>query len=342
MKQLIKPYEFWHPRLFESPYYVYLAWRCLLRRLPPKQLAKANWALDHGEIGIGSKFATQQAFRQARFPDGILLTNSQDEAQHSMALTFAADRGYPLILKPDIGSVGKGVVKVHNDKELERMMSLLHGPYILQTFCAYDTEFGVFFVRSRGVSRISGINGKHFPTVRGDGRSSLGELASRHYRYTPHWQLFLKDLDTRRIPKPGEEVRLSFIGSHTMGCKFTDDTHMLTPELERAVFDICDTQPGFNFGRLDVKAKSVAHFTRGEFVVIEVNGIASLPTHMFDPDKSVFEAYRIFLQHGRRLVDIAAEHRHRTMPLRSWREILDLVRRNRSMLDATHRSLVNR
>ena len=55
---------------------------------------------------------------------------------------------------------------------------------------------------------------------------------------------------------------------------------------------------------------------RGEFVVIEVNGVASLPTHMFDPKFSVWQAYKIFFEHGKLLAQIAAEHRDK--PMEFW------------------------
>lgn len=63
----MKHFEFWPLRLFELPYYLYLAAGALARRLPPRFLAKANYALDHGEIGIGTKTRTQFAFDQTRF-----------------------------------------------------------------------------------------------------------------------------------------------------------------------------------------------------------------------------------------------------------------------------------
>lgn len=332
---MIRHFEFWHPRLFEVPYYVYLAWRCLVRGLPPKYLAKANWALDHGEIGIGSKFDTQMAFDQTHFPATAWLSD-EPEARRRAALAFAAEHGYPLVLKPDQGSVGKGVTRAADEPSLLAQLERVHGPYMLQTFCPHNIEYGVFFVRTGGEARVTGLNRKHFPTIVGDGERSIEALARDHERYTAHWQLFLQDIDTARVPAAGESVQLSFVGSHTMGCKFTDDTHVLTSELERAIIGICDSQPGFNFGRLDVKAPSEAAFLAGEFVVIEVNGVASLPTHMFDPANSLARAYRIFLEHGRLLVDAASENRDRPMTLYGWRDIGRRVAASQRQLNEAH------
>lgn len=337
----MKHFEFWHPRLFELPYYLYLLAGCARRLLPIKFLAKANYALDHGEIGIGSKVHTQFAFDQKRFLPTFALPEALTDDDKATAIArFGEQHGYPLILKSDIGSVGKGVVKVDSAAEIAARVAALRGPYLVQQFTTNNVEFGVFYVRRHGKGEVTGINRKHFPTVTGDGKLTLGELAARHERVTAHWQTFLQYLDTSRVPEANEEVQLSFIGSHTMGCKFTDDTELLTAQLSDAVDDIFVSQAGFNFGRLDVKATSVEAFQAGEFIVIEVNGVASLPTHMFDPSNSVWQAWRIFLHHGRLLLDIAAEHRHQPMELASYRDIIARAGNNAGVLNAAHQELM--
>ena len=331
----MRPYEFWHPRVFEAPYYFYLLASCLRHGLPVKSLAKANYALDHGELGLGSKFTTQMAFDQSYFlPTELLQPQSPDLSQRAEA--FATQHGFPLILKPDIGAVGKGVTKITDRKTLISALAHLKTPFLLQAFSPHNFEYGVFYVRRDGQAQITGINQKHFPEVTGNGRDTIQALAIRHPRYTDHWGLFLRYLDVTRVPEDGEVVRLSFVGSHTMGCKFTDDLHLSTRELEAAIFSIGASQPGFNFGRLDVKAESEAAFAAGRFHVIEVNGIASLPTQMFDPRHTLSEAYGIFLRHGRYLVETAMEHRHQSMQLDNYRTLWRRAKENHVLLNQIH------
>lgn len=337
----MKHFEFWHPRLFELPYYLYLLVAASARGLSIKSLAKANYALDHGEIGIGSKYRTQLAFDQKLFlPTGFLSAELSDEEKRKVVETFAAEHGYPVVLKSDIGSVGKGVVKVNSSADITSRVLQLVGPYLVQKFTAWNYEYGVFYVRHRGKAKITGINKKHFPTIVGDGQKNILKLAREHLRYSDHWATFLQYQDVSRVPLSGETVQLSFIGSHTMGCKFTDDTHLLTPEIEASVFSIFERQPGFNFGRLDVKAHSESAFLQGKFVVIEVNGVASLPTNMFDPENSLRQAYGIFLSHGRYLVESASENRHEPMGLDSYRSIIRRVRKNAQLLNSSHQRLM--
>ena len=95
-------------------------------------------------------------------------------------------------------------------------------------------------------------------------------------------------------------------------------------------------QPGFNFGRLDVRCDDVSALQRGDFVVIEANGVASLPTHMFDPRYRPLDAWRIFCEHGAALTRIAAEHRDVPMVLAPLRGIVERVGASRARLDAAH------
>ena len=338
---MIKKYEFWNPRLFEIPFYVYLAVLCLINRVGLRTLAKANYGLYHGEIGLGSKLDSQLAFDQRFFLPSVLVEESLSvKGKNAQIEEFAKEHGYPVILKSNMGCVGKGIVKVSSKEEIANYTPLLIGDYILQKFTSKPYECGIFYIRQKGQAKITGINKKHFPTVVGNGRDTIEILAKNHERYTAHWNSFLQDIDTSEVLPDGQEKRLSFIGSHTLGCKFTDDSHLFTPELEQAIFAVFESQPGFNFGRVDVKAEDEAAFKRGEFVVIEVNGVASLPTHMFDPKFSVWQAYKIFFEHGKYLVEIAREHRHKPMELLAYPELIKRVRENASTLNNVHQNLM--
>jgi hypothetical protein len=338
---VIKKYEFWNPRLFEVPFYIYLGAQCLINRVGIIGLAKANYGLDHGEIGLGSKFDSQLAFDQRFFLPSVLIDESLSVDQKKDQIHAFVDlHGYPVILKSNVGSVGKGIVKISTSDDVDKHTPRLLGSYILQKFTTNPFECGVFYIRQNGMPKITGINKKHFPTVVGNGNDNVQVLAKRHPRYSKHWNSFLQDIDTSEVLELGVEKRLSFIGSHTLGCKFTDDADLHTAELEKAIFAVFETQAGFNFGRVDVKAADEEAFKRGEFVVIEVNGVASLPTHMFDPKYSVWQAYEIFFQHAKYLAKIASEQRHQPMGLLSYWQVLKKVNENQKVLNKVHQALM--
>ena len=334
-------HEFWHPRLFEAPYYLYLGLRALLRGIGIRSLAKADYCLDHGEIGIGSKYETQMAFAQERFlPMTLLPANMEYTEKERSVREFSAEHGFPVILKPDIGCVGKGIIRVADPDTLSSKLPLVSGDTIVQKYTPFNFEYGVFYVRHGGQHQITGINRKHFPTVMGNGADSLQQLVARHPRHNRHWDTFLQYHDLERVLPADEKLQLSFIGSHTMGCMFTDDSHLQTDALVAGIAEIFHDQPGFNFGRLDVKAASEEAFQAGDFVVIEVNGVASLPTHMFDPKYSLRESYKIFLAHADHLVRAAHEHRHIDMDLLPYGEIIKRVKANQQSLNAVHNQLM--
>jgi len=337
---LFKRYEFWPARLFEAPFYIWLALQCLRRGIGIRTLAKANYALNHGEIGLGSKFDTHQAFDEKYFlPTSLMPESFSTSEKTEFIIEFANQHGYPLLIKSNVGCVGKGIIKLLRTEDIEGLLPSLIGDYIVQKFTPFNTEYGVFYTRHQGLARITGINRKHFPCVTGNGRDSLATLAKNHYRFSDHWDVFLQYHDTSRILAAGEKVQLSFIGSHTLGCKFTDESHLITTQLEAAVFEVFQKQPGYNFGRIDIKTESPEAFLRGEFVVIEVNGVASLPTHMFDPKYSLLEAYRIFLQHAALLSRIAREHKQVPMKILPIREIIKQVGDSQKILNEAHNQL---
>ena len=88
---LIKRYEFWPARLFETPYYLWLCLHCLLRGIGIRTLAKANYALNHGEIGLGSKYETHQAFDEKYFLPTDFLSDSLSPSDKAAAIKAFAD-----------------------------------------------------------------------------------------------------------------------------------------------------------------------------------------------------------------------------------------------------------
>jgi hypothetical protein len=301
-------HEFWPARWYEAPAYVYLFFRCAWHRLSLRGLLKANAQLNWG--GIEPKSTLQKKMGAHKFPHTLCLpAHLTTPEKQKRALKFAAQHHYPLMLKPDMGFTGRGAFKVGNQRQLEALLPYLKIDYLMQVFVPFEVEYGVFFARYQGQAHILGINQKHFPTVIGDGVSSLGELVKNHPRRTHFWETYLSTQDLDQILPQGEAKRLSFIGSHTLGCKFTNDTHLITPALEKAVFKLFADTPGINYGRLDLVSTDQAAFQAGKFKLIEFNGIAALPTNIFDPDLSVWQSYRIFFAHLKMLVNIAAEHR---------------------------------
>jgi hypothetical protein len=114
-----------------------------------------------------------------------------------------------------------------------------------------------------------------------------------------------------RVPEPGERVTLVELGSHCRGALFLDGRHLLSPALAEAVDAVARQFDGFHFGRFDVRAESVEHFTAGSFRVVELNGVTSEATHIYDPGTPLWHAYPTLFRQWQIAFEIGAANRRR-------------------------------
>jgi len=63
---------------------------------------------------------------------------------------------------------------------------------------------------------------------------------------------------------------------------------------------------------------------------------------MFDPKYSVWQAYKIFLEHGKYLVKIAREQRQQPMELLPYLEVMKRVSANQATLNQVHQRLMGK
>jgi hypothetical protein len=119
----------------------------------------------------------------------------------------------------------------------------------------------------------------------------------------------LHDDDLFDVPERGEAVQLVEIGTHSRGALFLDGTDLKTPALEAAIDRISKAFDGFFFGRYDIRTPSVEDFQQGRNLkVVELNGVTSEATSIYDPQNGVFEAYRVLMEQWRIAFEIGAEN----------------------------------
>jgi membrane protein DedA with SNARE-associated domain len=223
----------------------------------------------------------------------------------------AVDR-FPVALKPDVGERGAGVVIARSRQELETALSSTSGKSILQEYVP-GVEFGVFYRRypNEARGRITSVTRKLFPAVVGDGKRTVRELILSDDRAVCIASAYLERNASRldSTPADGVVVPLVDIGSHCRGAVFTDAADLVTEALEQRIDEVSKAHPGFFFGRYDIRAASVDAFQAGDFRVIELNGVAAEPTHIYDPAVSLFAAYRALFRHWRDAFRIGAMNR---------------------------------
>jgi hypothetical protein len=265
-------------------------------------------------------------------PQSCLIKSSSDaEERVEAARGFMSENrlGFPVVLKPDAGQRGSGVVVARSEGEMEEYLRRTSLDTIIQQYVE-GSEFGVFYYRRPGEERgkIFSITEKRFPVVEGDGRSTLEHLILSDDRAVCMARFYLKKQGDRLwdVPAKGERVQLVEIGTHCRGAVFLDGGRVKTPELERAIDEISKGFKGFYFGRYDIRTHSVEQLKEGRgFKVIELNGVTSEATHIYDPKNSLFAAYKVLFEQWRIAFEIGAANRARGVRPTSVRDLAKML-----------------
>jgi hypothetical protein len=317
-------FEFWPGWLFYAP--VVAHWIAMGLRYGDLSLpTAANPAIAVGGLCGESKseildqVAGTERDIVARYTSIVTHSNdpSVDIAAAEQAMTQAG-LDYRLVVKPDIGCNGTGVRLVEDRAALSRYLSAFPRStrVLLQEFVPDEGEAGLFYVRHPGEprGRITSVTLKFPPFVTGDGRSTLRQLILADPRAGMLADLYLPRLAGRQhnVPRQGEQVRLVFVGNHCKGSIFRNGSTLATEALTRRIDRLARALPAFHFGRIDVRFGSTQALARGEgFRVIEINGVGSEATHIWDPATSLLDAWRAQLFHYGAAFRIGAANRAR-------------------------------
>lgn len=280
----------------------------ILNRLPP------DWTVPTGAIEPGADAARLANFEQ-------LIERS---AWH-----------FPLVLKPDIGERGTDVKLVRNPAEAADYLARVRSRVLVQPYHPGPFEAGVFYVRRPGEDRgfIFSITDKVQPRVTGDGRASLRSLIWRDPRLSLQADTLLQQLGVAadRVPAHAERVLLSIAGNHCRGTMFLDGRALITPALERRIDEIARSYDGFFFGRFDLRYSDPVAFSQGQgFRIVELNGVLSESTNIYDPSWSLRQGLRTLAAQWTIAFAIGAANARLGAAVPSVRDLLHAARQHRS------------
>lgn len=252
----------------------------------------------------------------------------------------AALAGYPVVCKPDQGERGRSVRIAWSDADLRAYLDEHDEPVLIQRYHPGPVEVGVLWVRHPASvgnpghpgphGRIYAVTHKTLPTLVGDGRRTLRELILAHPRHRAQAAVFLERMHDRLadVPGAGETVGLGAAGNHAQGAMFLDGSRFITPQLEARIDRLARSfEGGFDIGRFDIRCASEEDLMLGRGLgVIELNGVTSEPTNIYDPSWSVFRAQRVLLGYWRHLVELGlARLRTGTGECIPWREVFVII-----------------
>ncbi len=227
-----------------------------------------------------------------------------------------AQLNFPLIAKPDIGLRGSAVKKINSLDQLKEYHNKANFDYLLQDLIPFENEVGIFYVRfpNEAKGRITSIVAKEFLIVEGDGVATIEELLKKNPRYALQLKALQKEYGTdfKSTLAKGERRNLVPYGNHARGAKFIDYSHLISPQLTHVIDDMCLQIEGFYFGRMDLMYNSWEELEQGKnFSVVELNGAASEPTHIYDPKHSLLFAWKELARHIGYMFQISVENNKR-------------------------------
>lgn len=269
----------------------------------------SNPTIKNGGFVMESKKEIYDLIPQKYYPktELILMHFSFEKV---LELIHHANIQYPLIAKPDIGLRGSAVKKIESEAQLKAYYDKADFDFLIQDLIPYQNEIGVFYVRypNEVLGRITGIVAKEFLIVEGNGIDTIENLLRKNPRYELQLQTLTLEYGQvlQHILTLGEKMNLVPYGNHARGAKFIDASDWISPKLNTVLNDICLQIDGFYFGRIDIMYNTISELEDGKnFSIVELNGAASEPTHIYDPKHSIFFAWKELARHIKYMYEIS-------------------------------------
>lgn len=303
--------------LFYAPVAVWTAWLSV-RYGGFRTITAANPGMPDGGVVGESKFDILSRLPHEWIVPSAMIDRGATEQRVAALGACMAARGwpFPVVLKPDVGQRGNGVRLAQTIEDAGSYFARMHDRVVVQPYHPGPFEAGIFYYRmpGEGRGRILTITDKHFPHVTGDGRSSIEDLVWGHPRYRMQARTFLSRVGLRanEVPGAGEVVRLGIAGNHAQGTLFKDGRALLTPALEARIDAIAREYEGFFIGRFDIRYRDRDRFMAGQdLAIVELNGATAECTNIYDPEGTLFSAYRQLFEQWRLVFAIGAANRRR-------------------------------
>lgn len=325
-------WEFWPSFLIYGPIYFYWLWLSIKAR-SFFFFSAANPGIRYAGFAQERKSDIYTIIPEQYYPPTQL--HRSGTGLHALLKQLERKKmRFPLIAKPDIGERGVQVKLLHTMAALEAYHRLSEVDFIVQEYIDYELEAGIFYYRIPGErkGRISGIVGKEFLSVTGDGRSSIAKLLEQRDRTLLQLPALRKTpgIALETVLPAGQHQVIVPYGNHSRGALFRDLSDRINERLTEVIDKVCKQIPGFYYGRLDIRFSSWEELSEGKnFSIIELNGAGSEPTHIYDPGHSLFFAWKEICRHWKILYNISRLNAERQqLPLMKTREGMKMLHRH--------------
>ncbi len=262
-----------------------------------------------GGFFFDSKDVIDRKISASYRPKSILLEPFESETKLDTFLK-ALDLIYPIIIKPDAGERGKGVVKIYTKLELKTHLAEIKSNYLVQEYVTHLLEYGVFvsYIPNEEKYKVISLTEKRFFKVVGDGKSTINELI----KLQPRGLVFYKQIKERSIyamdyvPLLGEICVIHTMGNHCNGTEFINRNHQISEALEASMNKLMVGMSGIFYGRFDIKVASLEDLNNLiDIKILEFNGITAEPIHVYDNSFGYLKSLLSFLSSWKYLYKIS-------------------------------------
>ncbi|WCL47589.1 SNARE-like domain protein [Leptospira sp. GIMC2001] len=331
-------FEFWPAWLIYTPLVIYMI-GLVIKYKAVRIISSANPGFPQGGgIANESKSSILEKIPNEYIAKFFLVDNNYNLSNDSIRKSMLdCGMNFPVILKPDVGERGAGIQKAENIEILIELISNIKEPYIIQEMHPGPFEAGIFYYRfpSEENGNILSITDKIFPNLIGDGIHNVEELIDNHPRFKFQSDVFKKrnSHNLKRILDKDEILTIGKVGNHIQGCLFKDGSSLITTQLLESIDSISKSIDGFFFGRYDIRYKSKEDFRMGKnFQIIELNGVTSESTNMYDPDFRIVDSYHYLFLQWRILMKIGYENYKQGVDPITWTEFKNILKSHKNSM----------
>jgi len=318
LRRIIR-WEFWPMWIFYVPILFYIVFLAI--RFRGLTFLNVNPGMVLSGV-VGDDKASNLNLLQTTHPESIatfrlLGGRDFDHAEgkrFSAAEKFMQDNylEFPVVLKPNKGQRGSAVAVIRSEQEMKDYLWNHPEDILIQKHISGE-EFGIFYYWDiqENKGEILSITHKCFPKLIGDGESNLRTLIldTPRTNYMARYLLQLHEESLDHVLKKGEEFITVEIGSHCRGSLFLDGNEYYSEALRTEIAKLSKAVPDFYFGRYDVRVPSIEDLQKGRNIqILEVNGVTSESTHIYDPKHSVFYAYKALFKQWKLAFQLGADN----------------------------------
>ena len=184
--------------------------------------------------------------------------------------------------------------------------------YLLQKYIDGE-EYSIYYAHHPNDKQwvVLGITKKIFPTLLGDGYSTVWELIKNHKRYRRYYTLFHDKyhVDMIEVIPKGIVKQIASIGNHSKWSLFLDWSHY-SSDILTTIFDwLFKSDEEIYLYRVDLKTENRDQLLLWKFVILEANcGVFAEPTYMYDPKYKLIDAYKQIYKVRKIAFDISKYH----------------------------------